>query len=129
METITMDGVTYRVRSVYLSRRRSFALIEGRNAGESLSDRRIRDLRGTGYSYTMQVEPDPAYPEDYDAFFEAVSAPVDYHTVTMPYGQGTMTYEAAVVSGSDTDKGVLGGKRRYTGLTVNFQYMEPQRRP
>ena len=31
---------------------------------------------------------DPAAPEDYDAFFEAISAPVEAHTVTLPYGQG-----------------------------------------
>lgn len=124
-----MDGVTYRVRTVYLSRRRAFTLIEGDNAGDSLADRRIRDLRGTGYSCSMQVEPDPAYPEDYDAFYMAISAPVDFHTVTMPFGQSTLTYEAAVESGTDTDKGILAGKRRYTGLTVNFRYMEPQRRP
>lgn len=129
MQTLTMDGVTYRLRTVYLSRKRSFALLEGDNAGQSLAWRRIRDLRGTGYTYTLQVEPDPAYPEDYDAFFAAISAPVDYHTVTMPFGQETITYQAAVESGSDTDRGVIGGKRRYTGLTVVFAYMQPQRTP
>ena len=129
MEIITMDGVAYRLGTVYLSRRRTFTLIEGKNRGDSLAERRIRDLRGTGYSYSMRIEPDPAHQEDYDAFFEAISAPVDCHTITLPYGQGTITYEAAISDGSDIDKGIIGGLRRYTGLTVNFAYMQPQRLP
>lgn len=129
VEKIVMDGITYNVRVVYKGRTRSFELISGSNAGRSLSARKIRDILGTGYSYQMQIEPDPAHPGDYDAFFEAISAPVDYHTITMPYGQSTMTYQAAVSSGSDTDNGYMGGARRYSGLTVNFEYMEPQRRP
>lgn len=128
-EGITMDGRTYQVRVTFGSRKRRFDLLSGSNAGESLSRRKIRDLQGTGYSYQLQVEPDPQKPGDYDAFYEAISAPVDYHTITMPYGQSTITYQAAVASGEDTDRGMLGGARRWAGLTVDFIYMEPQRRP
>lgn len=124
-----MDGQTYRVRTVFNTRRRKFALISGKNAGEALSHRRIRDLGGTGYSYQLQVEPDPRYPADYDAFFDAISAPVDYHTITMPYGQSTLKFQAAVTSGEDIDGGIVGGVRRWHGLVVNFEYMQPQRLP
>lgn len=129
MEYIIMDGVTYRVRAVYKSRQRSFSVLEGPNSGEAVSGRRIRDVKGTGYAYSMQVEPDPAHPEDYDLFFEAISAPVAVHEVTLPYAQGTMTFDAAVSGGTDTDCGVIGGRRRYTGLTVQFDWVEPQRTP
>ena len=128
-EGIIMDGRTYRVRVAFGSRKRSFSLISGKNAGESLNHRRIRDLLGSGYSYQLQVEPNPSYPADYDDFYHAISAPVDYHTVTMPYGQTTITFQAAVTGGEDMDRGMLGGARRWSGLTVNFVYMEPQRRP
>ena len=83
-QQLNMDGTTYRVRIVYDTLIRSFELLEGVNAGEMLSGRHERDLLGTGYTYQMQVEPDPRYPTDYDAFFEAISAPVDSHTIIMP---------------------------------------------
>ena len=128
-QQLNMDGTTYRVRIVYDTLIRSFELLEGVNAGEMLSGRHERDLLGTGYTYQMQVEPDPRYPTDYDAFFEAISAPVDSHTISMPYGQTTITYEAMVESGQDTYRGIVGGRTKWRGLTVQYRYIEPQRVP
>ena len=126
---IVMDGVTYRLRVVYDSLIRAFELMEGVNAGEMISGRHERDLLGTGYTYQMQVEPDPRYPTDYDAFFHAISAPVDSHTIVMPYGQTTITYEAMIESGQDTYQGMVAGRARWRGLTVQYRYIEPQRTP
>lgn len=128
-QQLSMDGTTYRVRIVYDTLVRSFELLEGVNAGEMLSGRHERDLLGTGYTYQMQVEPDPRYPTDYDAFFEAISAPVDSHTIIMPYGQSTITYEAMVESGQDTYRGIVAGQTKWRGLTVQYRYIEPQRVP
>ena len=128
-QQLNMDGTTYRVRIVYYTLIRSFELLEGVNAGEMLSGRHERDLLGTGYTYQMQVEPDPRYPTDYDAFFEAISAPVDSHTIIMPYGQTNITYEAMVESGQDTYRGIVGGRTKWRGLTVQYRYIEPQRVP
>lgn len=128
-QQLNMDGTTYRVRIVYDTLVRSFELLEGVNAGEMLSGRHERDLLGTGYTYQMQVEPDPRYPTDYDAFFEAISAPVDSHTIIMPYGQTNITYEAMVESGQDTYRGIVGGRTKWRGLTVQYRYIEPQRVP
>ena len=128
-QQLNMDGTTYRVRIVYDTLVRSFELLEGVNAGEMLSGRHERDLLGTGYTYQMQVEPDPRYPTDYDSFFEAISAPVDSHTIIMPYGQTNITYEAMVESGQDTYRGIVGGRTKWRGLTVQYRYIEPQRVP
>ena len=126
---IVMDGVTYRLRVVYDSLIRAFELMEGVNAGEMISGRHERDLLGTGYTYQMQVEPDPLYLQDYDAFFFFISAPVDTHTIVMPYGQTTITYEAMIESGQDTYQGMVAGRARWRGLTVQYRYIEPQRTP
>lgn len=126
-EKIKMDGRTYRVRIVNGTRQRAFEIISGGNAGVSLSRRKIRDIRGTSYTFTMQFAPDPAAVADYNLFYEAISAPVESHRITLPYGQTTITFDAAVISGTDTDLGVTGGFRRYGGLTVTFEPMEPQR--
>lgn len=124
---LTVDGVEYNVRLKYETLSRAFALVEGDNAGESISARLLRDVLGTKYTYQIDIEPDPADPESYDAFYEVISAPVDYHTVTMPYGQTTITFDAAIQSGRDIYRGVIGDKKRWSGLSIQFIAMEPQR--
>lgn len=119
--TLRVDNVSYRVRIVYNSLVREWNLIEGPNAGDMLSGRHERDLVGTKYTYSMEIEPDPRYQTDYDALVDALSAPVASHTVTVPNGQGTLTYDAMIQSGSDTYRGQLAGQRRWGGLTVTFK--------
>lgn len=129
MTGITMDGKHYRVRVVYNTMDRSFALQNGVNESYMLSGYHERDLLGTGYSYEMGVEPDPMHPEDYDAFYDAVSAPVPSHSVTMPYGQSTITFDAEIQDGKDTWRGRLAGINLWTGLKITFTPISPQRRP
>ena len=124
---ITMDGRTYDVRVVYNTLVRAFELAEGENAGAMLSGRYERDLIGTGYSYQLAVEPNPLNRADYDAFYEAITAPTPTHTVTMPYGQTTITFTARVVRGQDVFGGTVGGKKLWRGLTVEFIANSPQR--
>ena len=128
-ETITVDGREYKVLVIYPSRLRSFKLKEGQNSGESISHRKIRDIGGTEYAYSMNISANPAYPEDYDAFYENISAPVPYHRVSMPYGQTAIEFDAAIYSGQDRDYGVTGDTRSWKELTIVFEPMEPQRRP
>lgn len=129
MMTIVMDGVTYRLRVRYETLGRNFHLDDGENADYMLSGLYQRDLLGTYYDYTMEVEPDPRYPEDYDSFFDAISAPVPSHTLTLPYGQSTMTFQAMVTEGSDLYRGQVAGRRRWGGLQVQFTAQKPQREP
>lgn len=129
MAGIQMDGKNYRVRVLYPSVEENARLVEGPNAGEMLSGRRERDLVGTYYDHSLSVQPDPMYPQDYDQFFDDISAPVPAHTITMPHGQGTVTYEAMVSSVSHVCNGVLAGVRRWKGLTVAFSGIRPARLP
>lgn len=127
-QLIKMDDTTYRVRVTFKSLRLGFELVEGDNAGTMLNGYDFRDLLGTKYGHQMQVEPDPGYPEDFDAFFYAISAPLNTHQVELPFGQDTISYEAKVTSGEITYEGKLAGKNRWSGLRVNFEPIQPQRR-
>ena len=127
--SLVMDGVTYRLQVPYDTIRRSSRIADGQNAGDMLSGLYRRDLIGTYYDYELQVEMDPRYPQDYNAFFEAITAPVESHTITMPYGAGTITYQAMVTAANDTYRGTLNRVNRWAGLTVSFTAQEPQRTP
>ena len=127
MKNLNIDGTEYRVKLVYGSLKRSFTITEGPNSGVAITGRAIRDIIGTTYSYSVDVEPDPAHPEDYDAMYEALTSPVDYHTVVMPYGQNALTFNAMITGGTDSLGANIGGFKRWNGLTLQFLAREPQR--
>lgn len=126
---IVMDGITYRVRVVYDSMTNPAQLVEGVNSGDMISGRHERDLLGTKYSYQLQAEPDPRYPQDFDAFYHAVSAPVDTHTVTLPYGNETITYQAMIDTVTRAYAGKVAGRKRWKNCVVQYKPQEPQRTP
>lgn len=125
---ITIDGTEYNIRIKYETLKRAFEIKEGPNSGVSIEGTMIRDIIGTKYNYQIDIEPDPADPTDYDAFYELMSEPVASHEVTFPYGQETITFNAAIQSGSDIYYGNIGGSNRWRGLSIVFQAFEPQRR-
>ena len=66
---------------------------------------------------------------EYDALYDLLSAPVDSHTIEVPYGQTTWVYEAYVTNGTDELVGIRGDVNVWANLSINFIAMEPQRRP
>lgn len=127
MNGITLDGVYYNVAVTFGSMKRSFNLKEGSAKGESIMGRKIRDILGTEYTYEMNVEPFPDDILSYDLFYQEISQPVDSHTITLPYNQTTITFDAAIESGSDNYTGNYNNKEHWNGLTIKFSPMEPQR--
>lgn len=125
MDGITMDGRKYKVRARFESLEEAAELREGVNAGDMLSGDHERDLMGTYLSHAMDVEPDPRYPEEYDAFYAAIIAPVPSHSIVMPHGQGTVAYDAMVSAAGHKSRGRLGGVRRWSGLRVEFSSIRP----
>ena len=71
---ITLDGVTYRTLHV-TKLTRNFSVLDGENAGRVTTGEMVRDIIGTFYNYTVEIDPDAASREDYDAFYERISAP------------------------------------------------------
>lgn len=125
-QRLTVDGITYRVRILRDTYADNFTLVEGPNAGDMQSGRHERDLVGTRAVYEMGVEPDPAYPDDFDALYELLRSPVDSHVVTVLDGQSSLTYSAQIQSGGRIYKGRVGGRRMYGGSVFRFVPTSPQ---
>lgn len=126
----TIDGVNLRLWVTEL--KRNFAVTDTDNSGRVQSYRMHRDIIGTFYNYTLSVDPDDSNPADYDTFYEIISSPQEYHTLVFPYGQETLEFEAYVTSGEDSLKinndNADGRKNQWSGLSIDFIAMEPQRR-
>ena len=129
-EVFNIDGLSLRVFVTEL--RRTFQVLDSEVSGRLQSVRMFRDIEGTFYNYKMSVEPDPKYRDDYNTFYEIISAPVESHTLIFPYGDTMMEFEAYVTSGEDSFRNRKpGGKsvNLWSGLSIDFTAMEPQRRP
>jgi len=83
----TVDGIQYKNIHV-LSVKRSFSVLDGENAGRTMDGSMQRDVIGTYYNYSLEIDPSDSDPKEYDALYEVLSAPVNSHDVTFPYGRG-----------------------------------------
>lgn len=122
---LSVDGKKYNVLVTGL--KRSFQVLDGENAERALSGRMIRDIIGTFYNYEMTLQPKIGKYADYDALYEVLSAPVASHKVVLPYGQRTLTFNAYVTAGQDNLIRKKSTESYWTGLTVQFIAMAPQR--
>lgn len=108
------------------SLKRSFRIPDGTNAGDMLSGDYERDLVGTYYDYDLVITTSDLSANEYDALFEALSAPVNSHMVEMPYGMTSITFEAMIEGGDDElipmDDGTWWGN-----LNVTIRAKKPQR--
>ena len=108
------------------SLKRSFRIPDGTNAGDMLSGDYERDLVGTYYDYDLVITTSDLAVNEYDALFEALSAPVNSHMVEMPYGMSSIAFEAMIEVGDDElipmDDGTWWGN-----LNVSIRAKKPQR--
>lgn len=122
----SIDGVNLRLNVVKLER--EFSVTDTENSGRLKNYDMYREIAGTFYNYTMEIEPITQYREDYDTFYQMISAPETKHRLVVPYAQKTLEFEAYVTKGKDSLRR-RGGKNLWHGLSVYFVAMSPQRRP
>ena len=124
----TIDGVGYPGVGVE-GLTRSAIIKDGRNAGELMSGGYERDLVGTYYHYTLVLSGmEPGSP-DYDAMYEVLTAPVNSHQVFMPYGQGTLSFQAYIQNAGDALIAMTDTENWWGNLTIQFMAKKPQRVP
>lgn len=123
----SIDGRYFNVFIKENGIKRSFSVTDTDKAGRVLTGRMVRDIIGTFYNYTIDLSTNKLSKTEYDQLYEILSAPQDYHTITVPYGQSTITFDAYVTGGEDTLQVERSGNK-WTGLSINFIAMEPLRR-
>lgn len=124
----TVDGIPYKGVHV-VSVKRSFAVLDGENAGRTMDGAMQRDIIGTYYNYSMEIDPVHSNPDEYNALYEVLSSPENSHTITFPYGKDSITFQAYISNGEDELLDSLDGGNRWDNLSINFIAMKPQRRP
>lgn len=128
MAVFKVDGVEYNVFVPSGGIKRSGKVLDGDKAGRVQTGRMERDIIGTYYNYAMQIDASRLDVASYDALYQVLSAPVDYHNIVVPYGQGTLSFRAYVANVDDELISIDGSRKRWGNLSFNFIAMEPQRK-
>lgn len=124
-QVVTIDDTSFDVGVEYIKRK---ARIEdGPNAGNSKRGDWIRDVYGTFYDYILAFDTSAGLTRaDYDTLYNVITAPVEFHTLVVPYGQSTLSFEAGITGAEDNvilmDNGTVWGN-----LSITFRAKSPQR--
>ena len=105
---------------------RKFNILDGNNAGRlQAKGKMYRDIIGTFFTYVIKIDTNRLNPQEYDELYETISDPnVDSHTLVVPYGQSTLTFEAYITSGSDKLSRRVNGVNYWEGLSLEFVSMQ-----
>lgn len=121
---ITIDNNTYSVGIIKVTRR---ATQNMENLGTTLDLRKHYDIRGTYYDYIVEMATSKMRVADYDSLYEVLTTPQESHVVTLPYGQGTLTFEARVSVADDILLNSFTNLKKWGTLKVTFEALTPQK--
>ena len=124
-QVATIDGTSFDVGVEYI--KRQARIEDGPNAGNSKRGDWIRDVYGTFYDYILAFDTSAGLTRaDYDTLYNVITAPVEFHTLVVPYGQSTLSFEAGITGAEDNvilmDDGTVWGN-----LSITFRAKSPQR--
>ena len=124
-QVVTIDGASFDVGVEYI--KRQARIEDGPNAGNSKRGDWIRDVYGTFYDYILAFDTSAGLTRaDYDTLYSVITAPVEFHTLVVPYGQSTLTFAAGITGAEDNvilmDDGTVWGN-----LSITFRAKSPQR--
>ena len=124
-QVVTIDGTSFDVGVEYI--KRQARIEDGPNAGNSKRGDWIRDVYGTFYDYILAFDTSAGLTRaDYDTLYSVITAPVEFHTLVVPYGQSTLSFAAGITGAEDNvilmDDGTVWGN-----LSITFRAKSPQR--
>jgi len=129
MSVIKIDGISYDVGETELKRGAEI-IYDPVTQGVMLDFSEVDDAAATKYTYSFTVEPKFGATNkhsQYDAFFDDITSPKSVRSVELPFGQGTIIFQAKIRTASDILRKSFGGVNKWGGLSVTFLPVKPQR--
>ena len=96
---ITIDGQTFRIGIIKITRKAS---LNRESHGTTLDGRKHYDALGTYFDYDVTIDTKAINVKEYDRLYEVITQPVEYHIVTMPYGQDEISFKAMIKTSNDS---------------------------
>lgn len=110
----TIDGLTW---DVPCSIERTSEMTASDISGLMLDKSYFNDVLGTYMKYSIKIVVPFDMRDEFNAIYEAITSPVDGHTMVLPYNGSTITITARIVSISDVYVRLAGGETYWKGIT------------
>ena len=121
---ITIDNNTYDVGIIKITRK---ATQDIDKLGTTMDLRKHYDVKGTYYDYDVEFATYKMQVAEYDSLYEVLTTQQESHTVTLPYGQSTLTFEARVTVANDSIIKSYTNFKKWSTLRVTFEALTPQK--
>lgn len=121
---IKVDGTTYNFPCDISRKAR---IVSSDVSGMLMDNTEYNDALATYYDYTIKIAVPITDMNIYAAFFEQVTAPVNSHTFTFPYNQGTKDIVAKVESISDRYFREVNGVQVWRSVQLNIHALKPSK--
>jgi len=124
MDIFAINGVAYDINVNSLQREAS--ILSGDNAGMLRNGNMVRDVTGTIYNYNFEIGQKLSNVSAYDALYDVLTAPVSSYSISVPFGQGQLDFNAYIANVSDNITH-MGSKNIWNKLMFTANTIEPQR--
>lgn len=129
MALFKIDNVTYNIEAVSITRE---APVLDKTAYRTQDGNLHREVIGVYYNYTLTFPKANLDRAAYDALWQKVTEPVEFHSVTVPTSSPTIptiTYQAYITGVQDDMYRNQSGEYVWGNLEIKFIAKEPNRRP
>ena len=99
MSLFKIDDVEYSVGTIKVDRQ---VQIDRTELGTTLDGTKHYLTRGTYYDYSITIGTRNMNVAEYDLLYEVLTNPTTVHSVTVPYGQSTITFDATLGVSNDS---------------------------
>lgn len=124
---VIIDGVKFDIPIVSLKRKGQFL---DKYAKRTEDGNLQRKLIGVYYNYSLKLARSTTIGNaKYQKLWDKLTEPVEYHTVTVPGGDGTYTFTAYFSDVSDELMAQHAQENYWQNLTVDFIAKSPARKP
>lgn len=121
---IIIDGIKY---DFPCDIDRTARIVSSDVSGMLMNNKEYNDALATYYDYSIKLAIPINKMNEYAAFFEQVSAPVDKYTFTLPYNQGYIDIVGKISSVSDRYFGTRAGVAIWRGVAIEIHALEPSK--
>lgn len=127
IQQFLIDGKSYHVQVMALTR--SFEVKDAVSPSVTQNGNIYRNPIGTYYNYSLTVREKDGDREAFDAFWEAMSSPVESHVCVFPYNQGTITQRMYVTAGSQEIRRLHANGAEWKDITIQYIAQAPKVMP
>lgn len=124
LKPFVLDGTEYNVHVTKLTRK--FSVLDTNKTGRTQGGGMYRDIIGTYYNYAMTVIGKSDDKESFDAFWDAISSPVESHECAFPYNQEMLSQKMYVTSGEQDIRYLKSDSTHWGEININFVAMSPK---